>query len=165
MVLLVNNGVVIEVAATMELAMVGCWPGCLGYGVDPAGQSEAPWLNAFSCGFLEPAMWIFPDDSRAPARVGFVHRNGWTVDMDSVRISSDLPLISRKIAIMGSVVSRVITFCLLYFAPALAYEQGAPSPVEPVLAVAVEAPDATEYLDPKHGKDHDEDRGGERGHR
>jgi hypothetical protein len=79
-------------------------------------------------------------------------------------MTSDLPRVSHKIALMGSLVSRLITFCLLYFAPALAYEQGAaPAPVpEPVQAVAPSAA-ATESLDPKHGKDHDEGREAERG--
>jgi hypothetical protein len=86
------------------------------------------------------------------------------MDMDSVRITSDLPRVSEKIALMGSIVSRLIAFCLLYFAPALADEQGAPAPVpEPVQAVASSAV-ATESLDPKHGKDHDEGRETQRGH-
>ena len=85
------------------------------------------------------------------------------MDMDSVRITSDLPRVSQKIALMGSLVSRLVAFCLLYFAPTLAYEQGAPAPVpEPVQAVT-QVPAATESLDPKHGKDHDEDRAAERG--
>jgi len=83
------------------------------------------------------------------------------MDMDSVRITSDLPRVSQKIALMGSLVSRLVAFCLLYFAPTLAYEQGAPAP-EPVQEVA-QLPAATESLDPKHGKDHDEDRAAERG--
>jgi hypothetical protein len=83
--------------------------------------------------------------------------------MDSVRIPSDLPRVSQKIALMGSLVSRLVAFCLLYFAPTLAYEQGAPAPAsEPVQAFA-EVPATTESLDPKHGKDHDEDRETERG--
>ena len=89
------------------------------------------------------------------------------MDMDSVRITSDLPRVSQKIALMGSLVSRLVAFCLLYFAPTLAYEQGTPAPApEPVQAVT-QVPGATESLDPKHGKDHDEDRAVEhgRGHR
>ena len=87
------------------------------------------------------------------------------MDMDSVRITSDLPRVSQKIALMGSLVSRLVAFCLLYFVPTLAYEQGAPAP-EPVQTVTP-VPAATESLDPKHGKDHDEDRAAEhgRGHR
>ena len=81
--------------------------------------------------------------------------------MDSVRITSDLPRVSQKIALMGSLVSRLVAFCLLYFVPTLAYEQGAPAP-EPVQTVTP-VPAATESLDPKHGKDHDEDRAAERG--
>jgi len=83
------------------------------------------------------------------------------MDMDSVRITSDLPRVSQKIALMGSLVSRLVAFCLLYFVPTLAYEQGAPAP-EPVQTV-IPVPAATESLDPKHGKDHDEDRAAERG--
>ena len=83
------------------------------------------------------------------------------MDMDSVRITSDLPRVSQKIALMGSLVSRLVAFCLLYFVPTLAYEQGAPAP-EPVQTVTP-VPAATESLDPKHGKDHDEDRAAERG--
>jgi hypothetical protein len=84
--------------------------------------------------------------------------------MDSVRVSSDLPMISRKIALMGSLISRLVAFCLLYFAPALAYEQGAPTPPDALVqAVVAQTPSDAESLDPKHGKDHEEGRGGERG--
>lgn len=76
--------------------------------------------------------------------------------MDSARVRNDLPRVSRKIALMGSLVSRLIAFCLLYFAPGLAYEQSSPAPE--ILAVVSEPP-AAESLDPKHEKDHDQDRG------
>ena len=86
------------------------------------------------------------------------------MDMDSVRMRSDLPRVSERIAFMGSLVSRLITFCLLYFAPALAYEQGAaPAPVPEPVQVSAPNAAATESLDPKHGKDHDEGRQAERG--
>ena len=77
--------------------------------------------------------------------------------MDSARVTNDLPTISRKIALMGSLVSRLIAFCLLYFVPALAYEQGAPAPALDPTAVVAE-PLSAESLDPKHEKDHDQDR-------
>jgi hypothetical protein len=83
--------------------------------------------------------------------------------MDSVRITSDLPRVSEKIALMGSLVSRLVAFCLLYFAPALAYEQGAPAPAPETVEAAAQVPAATESLDPKHGKDHDEDHEAKRG--
>ena len=82
------------------------------------------------------------------------------MDMDSVRITSGLPRVSHKIALMGSLVSRLVAFCLLYFAPTLAYEQGSPEPAPQAVA---QVPAATESLDPKHGKDHDEGREAERG--
>jgi len=76
--------------------------------------------------------------------------------MDSVRISSDLPMISRKAALMGAFISRLMIFCLLYFAPALASEPGAPAPE--LIKVLAQSSAATESLDPKHSKDHDSDR-------
>ena len=82
------------------------------------------------------------------------------MDMDSARVTNDLPTISRKIAVMGSLVSRLIAFCLLYFAPALAYEQGAPATD---LATVVAEPLSAESLDPKHEKDHDQDRDSDHG--
>jgi len=85
------------------------------------------------------------------------------MDMDSARVTNDLPTISGKIAFMGSLVSRLIAFCLLYFAPALAYEQGAPAPVLDPAAV-VDEPLSAESLDPKHDKDHDQDRESDHGH-
>jgi hypothetical protein len=81
------------------------------------------------------------------------------MDMDSARVTNDLPTISRKIALMGSLVSRLIAFCLLYFAPALAYEQ---SPPAPDLAAVAGEPLTAESLDPKHEKDHDQDRDSDR---
>ena len=88
------------------------------------------------------------------------------MDMDSARVKNDLPTISRKIALMGSVVSRLIAFCLLYFAPALAYEQAAPAPDLAAVAPSVFAsePSSAESLDPKHEKDHDQDRNSDRTH-
>jgi hypothetical protein len=88
--------------------------------------------------------------------------------MDSAWVRNDLPTVSGRIALIGSWVSRLIAFCLLYFAPTLAYEQGvyeqgalvAPATAtvsafsEPLAAV----PLAAESLDPKHEKDHDQDR-------
>ena len=81
--------------------------------------------------------------------------------MDSARVTNDLLIVSRRIALIGSLVSRLIAFCLLYFAPTLAYEQGSPAPD---LIPAVDASAVSESLDPKHEKDHDRDRGGDRGH-
>jgi hypothetical protein len=75
-----------------------------------------------------------------------------------------LPTGSGRIALIGSLVSRLVAFCLLYFAPVLAYEQAAPDPA-PALAVApaFNEPLAAESLDPKHEKDHDQDRETDRG--
>lgn len=82
-------------------------------------------------------------------------------------MKSDLPTISGRMAMMGSFVSRLVAFCLLYFAPVLAYEQGAPDG-GPASVVAASAPAsrellAAESLDPKHEKDQDRDRESERG--
>ena len=77
-----------------------------------------------------------------------------------------LPTGSGRIALIGSLVSRLVAFCLLYFAPVLAYEQAAPdsSPVPaPAVAPAINEPLAAESLDPKHEKDHDQDRETDRG--
>jgi hypothetical protein len=75
-----------------------------------------------------------------------------------------LPTGSGRIALIGSLVSRLVAFCLLYFAPVLAYEQGAPDPApEPTVAPAFSEPLAAESLDPKHEKDHDQDRETDRG--
>jgi len=80
------------------------------------------------------------------------------MDMDSARAKHDLPIVSGKIALMGSFVSRLVAFCLLYFAPVLAYEQGVP-----VSGSGVDRPTVAESLDPKHQKDHDPERESERG--
>ncbi len=84
--------------------------------------------------------------------------------MDSVRMNNGLPTISGRAAMIGSFVSRLVAFCLLYFAPVLAYEQAAPdavsaSAVAPAFGEAL----AAESLDPKHEKDHDQDRDSDRG--
>ena len=90
--------------------------------------------------------------------------------MDSVRVTSKAP-VGRRLALFGLFVSRLMAFCILYFAPALAYVPGAPGtvPVPVPVAVAVgvgervvDSPSA-ESLDPKHEKDHDETRESERG--
>jgi len=76
-----------------------------------------------------------------------------------------LPTGSGRIALIGSLVSRLVAFCLLYFAPVLAYEQGVPDPAPvPAVAPAFSEPLAAESLDPKHEKDHDQDRETDRGH-
>ena len=76
----------------------------------------------------------------------------------------DLPTISGRIAMMGSLISRLVAFCLLYFAPVLAYEQGAPDAGSAAaVAPPLSEPRATESLDPKHEKDHDQDREADRG--
>ena len=87
--------------------------------------------------------------------------------MDSARVNYGLPTSSGRIAMIGSFVSRLVAFCLLYFAPVLAYEQGAPD-AGPASVVAASAPAssvllAAESLDPKHEKDHDQDRESDRG--
>jgi hypothetical protein len=75
-----------------------------------------------------------------------------------------LPTGSGRIALIGSLVSRLVAFCLLYFAPVLAYEQGAPdAPPESAVTPAFNEPLASESLDPKHEKDHDLDRKTDRG--
>jgi hypothetical protein len=83
--------------------------------------------------------------------------------MDSARVKRNLPTGSGRIALMGSVVSRLMAFCLLYFAPALAYEQGAPTNPAAAAVPAFNRPLAAESLDPKHDKDHDQDREPEHG--
>ena len=83
--------------------------------------------------------------------------------MDSARVNYSLPTLSGRIAMMGSFVSRLVAFCLLYFAPVLAYEQGAPDAgPAAVVAPTLSEPLATESLDPKHEKDHDQDRESDR---
>jgi hypothetical protein len=82
--------------------------------------------------------------------------------MDSARVNYSLPTISGRIAMVGSLVSRLVAFCLLYFAPVLAYEQGAPDAGPAAVAAAFSEPLATESLDPKHEKDHDQDRESDR---
>jgi hypothetical protein len=84
--------------------------------------------------------------------------------MDSARVKYDLPTISGRIAMMGSFVSRLMAFCLLYFAPVLAYEQGVPD-AGPAAATSLahSEPLGAESLDPKHDKDHDQDRESDRG--
>ena len=84
--------------------------------------------------------------------------------MDSARVNYGLPTSSGRIVMIGSFVSRLVAFCLLYFAPVLAYEQGAPDtgPASGV-AAAFSEPLAAESLDPKHEKDHDQDRESDRG--
>jgi hypothetical protein len=77
-----------------------------------------------------------------------------------------LPTGSGRIALIGSLVSRLVAFCLLYFAPVLAYEQGAPDSAPASAAVvgsAFSEPLGAESLDPKHEKDHDQDREADRG--
>jgi hypothetical protein len=80
------------------------------------------------------------------------------MDMDSARVSRDLPTVSGRIALLGSFISQLVAFCLLYFAPVLADEQDAPGPVP-----AIAAPRGGETLDPKHEKDHVQDRASDRG--
>jgi hypothetical protein len=111
------------------------------------------------------AIWIYPEGRRAAARVGFAYRRAfWATDMDSARVNYGLPTSSGRIAMIGSFVSRLVAFCLLYFAPVLAYEQGAldTGPASGV-ASAFSEPLAAESLDPKHEKDHDQDRESDRG--
>lgn len=70
-----------------------------------------------------------------------------------------LPTGSGRIALIGSLVSRLVAFCLLYFAPVLAYEQAASdSSPAPAVAPAISEPLAAESLDPKHERDHDQGR-------
>jgi 1-acyl-sn-glycerol-3-phosphate acyltransferase len=111
------------------------------------------------------AIWIFPEGRRAAARVGSAYRKAfWATDMDSARVKYRLPIISGRIAMMGSFVSRLVAFCLLYFAPVLASEQDAPD-AGPASVVALPFGEllAAESLDPKHDKDHDQDRESDRG--
>ena len=93
--------------------------------------------------------------------------NRRATDMDSAGMTSDEP-VGPRLALFGLFVSRLMAFCLLYFAPALASVPGAsgPAPV-PVQAVdgwerGTDSPVA-ETLDPKHDKDHDQAREGEHG--
>ena len=83
--------------------------------------------------------------------------------MDSVRVTSEVP-VGRRLALFGLFVSRLMAFCILYFAPALAYVPGASGPA-PVPAVGERAGvgPAAESLDPKHEKDHDETRESDHG--
>lgn len=74
-----------------------------------------------------------------------------------------LPTGNGRIAMIGSLVSRLVAFCLLYFAPVLAYEQGTPDPaLASAVVPAFSEPLAAESLDPKHEKDHDQDREADR---
>jgi hypothetical protein len=90
--------------------------------------------------------------------------------MESVRISSEVP-VGHRLARFGLFVSRLMAFCLLYFAPVLAYVPdspgSAPVPVQTVgdrVDGRVSDSSAAETLDPKHEKDHDEAREAEHGH-
>ena len=93
--------------------------------------------------------------------------------MESARMTSEVPF-GQRLALFGLFVSRLMAFCLLYFAPALAYvpEDSGPAPA-PVRAVdwkvgervvdgVVDGP-AAETLDPKHRKDRGATREGEHG--
>lgn len=88
--------------------------------------------------------------------------------MESARFTSEVP-VGRRLALFGLFVSRLMAFCLLYFAPVLAYVPDSPGPA-PVRAVGdtvderVNDSPAAETLDPKHEKDHDEAREAEHGH-
>jgi len=81
--------------------------------------------------------------------------------MDSTRVTSEVVVIRRNIAPIGLFLCRLITLCLVYSTPALAHDPGRELP-------GSEYRDndrvQSESLDPKHEKDHDEDREGERGH-
>ena len=80
------------------------------------------------------------------------------------RVTSEVP-VGRRLALFGLFVSRLMAFCILYFAPALAYVPGAPGTAPVPVAVGervVDSPSA-ESLDPKHEKDHDETRESEHG--
>lgn len=86
--------------------------------------------------------------------------------MHSARVATDRPMINRRLALIGSFVSRLITFFLLYFGPALAHDLGPPGPAFEQAVVANEGTESpgVETLDPKHQKDHDVDRMTQRGH-
>jgi hypothetical protein len=81
--------------------------------------------------------------------------------MDSTRVTSEVVVIRRNIAPIGLFLCRLIALCLVYSTPALAHDPGraiAGSGYRDNHGVQ------SETLDPKHEKDHDEDREGERGH-
>jgi len=89
--------------------------------------------------------------------------------MESARMTSEVP-VGHRLALFGLFVSRLMAFCLLYFAPALAYvpHDSGPAPV-PVRVVDWKGGErvvdglAAETLDPKHQRDHGAAREGERG--
>lgn len=87
--------------------------------------------------------------------------------MDSARMTREVP-VGHRPALLGFFVSRLMAFCLLYFAPALAYVpvDSRPAPVtvralgDGMSGERLAADPAAETLDPKHRKDRDEARQG-----
>ena len=86
------------------------------------------------------------------------------MDSGRARATRDLPKVSRNIALLGALVSRLMAFCLLYFAPALAYEQDSSTSATTATILAGTEPSAGESLDPKHEKDRDGGREAEHEH-
>ena len=81
--------------------------------------------------------------------------------MDSNRVAGGVGVLGPTVARIGRFVCRLIAFCLVYSTPAFSHDQ------DREIARSGYAQSnrlESESLDPKHDKDHDEDREGERGH-
>ena len=81
--------------------------------------------------------------------------------MDSNPVAGRVAMLPRYAAQIGRFVCRLIAFCLLYSTPALAQDPGRQIADS---GYADSNRMQSESLDPKHDKDHDEDRGAERDH-
>ncbi len=80
--------------------------------------------------------------------------------MDNNRVAGAVVTLGPKATRIGGFVYRLIAICLVFSVPALAYGQGREF-AESGYAQSNRL--ESESLDPKHDKDHDEDREGERG--
>jgi hypothetical protein len=81
--------------------------------------------------------------------------------MDSTQVTSEVVVVRRNIAPIGLFLCRLIALCVVYSTPALAHDQGR---VAAGSRLRDDRSVQSESLDPKHEKDHDEDREVERGH-
>ena len=81
--------------------------------------------------------------------------------MDSNRVTGTVAMRPSHVARIGRFVCRLIAFCLLYSTPALSHD-----PDRQIAESGYAGSNLlqSESLDPKHDKDHDEDREGERDH-
>jgi hypothetical protein len=81
--------------------------------------------------------------------------------MDSNRAGVAVVTLRRHVARIGPFVCRLIAFCLVYSTPALSHD---PHRHIAESSYADNNRLQSESLDPKHDKDHDENREGQRGY-